>query len=61
VTRREVLAAPEGPLGARSLAGLKRRMRATLGRCQGFYRSATLDQLTAGHFERPMAEAIRGR
>ena len=55
VTRREILAALEGPLAARSLAGLKRRTRVTMGRCQGFYCTAELARLTEGHFETPMA------
>jgi glycerol-3-phosphate dehydrogenase len=55
-TRREVLAALSGPLAARSLAGLKRRTRVTMGRCQGFYCSAELAQLTDGRFDRPIAE-----
>lgn len=40
VTRSEIAAALAGPLPARSMAGLKRRTRATMGRCQGFYCSA---------------------
>lgn len=56
VTRREILAALEGPLAARSLAGLKRRTRVTMGRCQGFYCSAELSRLTEGRFDRAMAE-----
>lgn len=55
-TRREILAALEGPLPARSLAGLKRRTRVTMGRCQGFFCSAELARLTEGCFERPIAE-----
>lgn len=55
VTRREVLAALNGPLAARSLAGLKRRTRVTMGRCQGFYCTAELASLTQGHFDTPMA------
>jgi glycerol-3-phosphate dehydrogenase len=54
VTRREIAAALDGPLGARSLAGLKRRTRVTMGRCQGFYCSAELSRLTEGHFDQPM-------
>ncbi|MGB0659157.1 MAG: NAD(P)/FAD-dependent oxidoreductase [Mangrovicoccus sp.] len=46
VTRREIAAALQGPLGAQSLAGLKRRTRVTMGRCQGFYCSAALDEIT---------------
>lgn len=55
-TKREILAALDGPLPARSLAGLKRRTRVTMGRCQGFFCSAELAQLTDGLFDRPMAE-----
>ena len=55
-TRREILAALDGPLPARSLAGLKRRTRVTMGRCQGFFCSAELARLTEGRFDRPMAE-----
>jgi len=56
VTRREVAAALDGPLPATSLAGLKRRTRVTMGRCQGFYCTAELAKLTAGRFEQPMGE-----
>jgi len=40
VTRREIEAALTGPLPAGDLGGLKRRTRAMMGRCQGFYCSA---------------------
>jgi len=42
-------------LGAKSLAGLKRRTRVTMGRCQGFYCSARLAELTQNKFENPLA------
>ncbi len=58
VTRREVEAALEGPLAAQSLAGLKRRTRVTMGRCQGFYCSAELAAITRGRLARPMAEEV---
>ena len=58
VTRREVLAALDGPLPARSLAGLKRRTRVTMGRCQGFFCSAELASVTAGRLEHDMADRI---
>jgi len=61
VTQREVRAALDGPLGARSLAGLKRRTRVTMGRCQGFYCTAALARLTEGRFDLAMAEAPDGR
>lgn len=50
VTRKEIDAALSGPLPAHSLAGLKRRTRVTMGRCQGFYCMGTLSKLTAAHF-----------
>ena len=56
VTRREIEAALDGPLRAESLAGLKRRTRVTMGRCQGFYCSAELAAMTAGRLAHPMAE-----
>jgi glycerol-3-phosphate dehydrogenase len=55
VTRREVEAALTGPLAATTLAGLKRRTRVTMGRCQGFYCSAELARMTAGRLAVPMA------
>lgn len=53
VTRREIEAALSGPIPARSMAGLKRKTRATMGRCQGFYCSARLAELTSGYFDQP--------
>lgn len=58
VTRREIEAALDSPLAPRSLAGLKRRTRVTLGRCQGFHCSAALAELTEGRLARPMARRI---
>ena len=57
VTRAEVEAALDGPLPATTLAGLKRRTRATMGRCQGFYCTAELERLTRGRLTQPMAAA----
>jgi len=42
VTRGEIAAAFEGPLPAGDVGGLKRRTRAMMGRCQGFYCSANV-------------------
>lgn len=56
VTRREVEAALSGPMPAGSLAGLKRRTRVTMGRCQGFYCSAELARVTEGRLAQPMLE-----
>lgn len=58
VTRREIEAALSGPLAARSLAGLKRRTRVTMGRCQGFHCLGPLARMTEGQFGTPIAEAV---
>ncbi len=50
VTEREIRHALLGSLDARSLSGLKRQTRVAMGRCQGFYCSARLAELTEGHF-----------
>ncbi len=55
VTLRELEAALEGPVPARDLGGLKRRTRAGMGRCQGFYCSGRLASLTQGHLDEPLA------
>ncbi|HEY4066909.1 MAG TPA: NAD(P)/FAD-dependent oxidoreductase [Burkholderiaceae bacterium] len=56
VTRREIEAALTSAVPARDLGGLKRRTRACMGRCQGFYCSAQVAALTAGRFAQPLAE-----
>jgi glycerol-3-phosphate dehydrogenase len=53
VTRGEVLDALQGALPARSQEGLRRRTRAGLGRCQGFYCSAALTSLLHDPLETP--------
>ena len=55
VTRREIEAALAGPLAARTLAGLKRRTRVTMGRCQGFNCLAELARITHGRLAPPIA------
>ena len=57
VTRREIEAALAGPLPAQDWGGLKRRTRAGMGRCQGFYCNAALAVLTSGKIIPPLAEA----
>lgn len=51
VTREEVAAALSGPLPAGDAGGLRRRTRAMMGRCQGFYCSAHVGAMMreAGH------------
>ena len=51
VTRGEIETALEGPLPARDMGGLKRRTRAMMGRCQGFYCSAHIAEITKGCFD----------
>lgn len=58
VTRGEIEAALTGPLPARDLGGLKRRTRCMLGRCQGFYCSGRIGELTAAAFDRPLAAGL---
>ena len=58
VTEREIQQALAGPLAARSLSGLKRQTRATMGRCQGFYCSARLAELTEDRFDVPMSLGV---
>ncbi len=58
VTRHEIEQALSGPLAAHSLAGLKRRTRATMGRCQGFYCTAELSELCANRLQIPLSESM---
>ena len=48
VTRAEIEAALTGPLPAGDIGGLKRRTRAMMGRCQGFYCSAQVAAIADG-------------
>jgi glycerol-3-phosphate dehydrogenase len=47
VTKREIEASFDSPLPPVTLSGLKRRTRATMGRCQGFYCGAHVRQILA--------------
>jgi glycerol-3-phosphate dehydrogenase len=51
VTRGEITAALEGPLPAGDIGGLKRRTRAMMGRCQGFYCSANVIAIAQGRLK----------
>lgn len=55
VTRREIEAALASPLPPGDFGGLRRRTRAGMGRCQGFYCNARLAELTRGRFATPLA------
>jgi glycerol-3-phosphate dehydrogenase len=47
VTEGEISNALEGPLGAATLGGLKRRTRCMMGRCQGFHCSRRIIEMTS--------------
>ncbi|GEO86617.1 MULTISPECIES: NAD(P)/FAD-dependent oxidoreductase [Alphaproteobacteria] len=55
VTRREVEATFTSPVPPGDFGGLRRRTRAGMGRCQGFYCNAHLAALTAGKLAAPLA------
>ncbi|MDE2238895.1 MAG: FAD-dependent oxidoreductase, partial [Rhodospirillales bacterium] len=55
VTRREIEAALTSAVPPGDFGGLKRRTRAGLGRCQGFYCNAKLAALTQGRLHTPLA------
>lgn len=58
VTRREIEAALASPVPPGDFGGLKRRTRACMGRCQGFYCSARVAEITANKFETPLAVGV---
>jgi glycerol-3-phosphate dehydrogenase len=55
VTRREIEVALSGLVPAGDFGGLRRRTRAGMGRCQGFYCQARLAALTTGRLAEPLA------
>jgi glycerol-3-phosphate dehydrogenase len=57
VTKREIEAALTGPVPAGDFGGLRRRTRAGMGRCQGFYCNARLAEMTKGKLAIPLAVA----
>ena len=48
VTRREIEAVLDGPMPPGTMQGLKRRTRAAMGRCQGFYCAGELAEIAGG-------------
>lgn len=60
ITKREIRDAIEGPLGARTLTGIKYRCRATTGRCQGGYCLARIaDMLIHDYGMKPEEISLR--
>jgi glycerol-3-phosphate dehydrogenase len=57
VTEGDIIDALNGPVGAGTLGGLKRRTRAMMGRCQGFGCSGAVSRLAPQLFAAPVAEA----
>ncbi len=57
VTSREIEAALASPLPPGDFGGLRRRTRAGMGRCQGFYCGAKLARMTLGRLIAPLAVA----
>ena len=58
VTRREIETALSSAIPPRTLQGLKRRTRVTMGRCQGYYCAGTIAAMTRGRLaERDEADA----
>ena len=58
VTLREIENALASALPPGDLGGLKRRTRACMGRCQGFYCGARVAELSAGHLAVPLATGV---
>jgi glycerol-3-phosphate dehydrogenase len=50
ITKKEILDAIENPLGVRTLAGIKYRARAMMGRCQGSYCRPKIIQILENEF-----------
>lgn len=55
VTKREIEAALASEVPPGDFGGLRRRTRAGMGRCQGFYCNARLAEMTRGHLAEPLA------
>ena len=58
VTKREIMAALNSLLPPSDLGGLRRRTRLMMGRCQGFYCSSTVAQMTQGRFGLALKENV---
>ncbi|MGZ9724137.1 NAD(P)/FAD-dependent oxidoreductase [Rhizobium miluonense] len=58
VTKREIEAALASPVPPGDFGGLRRRTRAGMGRCQGFYCNAHLAAMTEGKLATPLAADI---
>lgn len=59
VTEGEIIDAIRGPLGARSLDGVKRRTRAGMGRCQAGFCSPRVMEILARELGIPVEEITK--
>lgn len=60
VTRREIEVALESAVPPGDFGGLRRRTRAGMGRCQGFYCNARLAGMTKGRLTSSLARILEG-
>ncbi|WP_287877770.1 NAD(P)/FAD-dependent oxidoreductase [Aquitalea sp.] len=60
VTKREIALSMTSPLPPGDFGGLRRRTRAGMGRCQGFYCNATLAAMTQGKLAVDLAVTAKG-
>ncbi|HOV25478.1 MAG TPA: NAD(P)/FAD-dependent oxidoreductase [Pseudobacteroides sp.] len=62
ITKREIMDAIENPLGVRTLAGIKYRARAMMGRCQGGYCLTRIVEILSKEYGVPLEEiTLRGK
>jgi glycerol-3-phosphate dehydrogenase len=61
ISEHEVRAAIRGPLGARTLDGVKRRAGTCLGRCQGGYCTQRIIEILSEELGIPVSEVIAGK
>ena len=59
ISEGEIRDAIRRPLGARSLDGVKRRVRAGMGRCQGGFCSPRVMELLSREWNEPMTELTK--
>lgn len=60
MTRAEVLQAIRGPVGARSVSGVKMRTRAGMGRCQGGFCGVEVVRMLSEELGIPMTAVCQG-
>jgi glycerol-3-phosphate dehydrogenase len=62
ITKKEIMDAIENPLGVKTLAGIKYRARAMMGRCQGGYCLTRIVEILSKEYKIPVEEiTLRGK